>query len=152
MPSAQKAKQTLQQTDLYIQSILNSQNTSCLIEDLMTGSLYPTEEEMIFEMSKTKMFKDILSYIFFQYKIMCRAHKFEIMKYKSQLQGKGAFLLIECYLDKQNHLKSLLRKITQNMVIQEAFQEYVVEVGIFNKTQFKEAEYLSDQFLLNLLD
>lgn len=76
---------------------------------------------MVFDMSQLKLTKDVLIYIFYQYRILCKAHKLEIQKYKCQLQGKGSYLLIECFLDKQNHLKTLLKKISQNTIIQESF-------------------------------
>lgn len=98
------------------------------------------------------MYKNVMIYILNQYKILCQAHRIEVMKYKGQLKGNGQFLLLEFFLDKQSHLKSLLKKISQNSVVQESFQELLIDSGVISRDQLNDSQFLADQLLLNLLD
>jgi hypothetical protein len=67
---------------------------------------------MMFEFAQSKMFRDVVTYILFQYRILCKAHKLEIEKYQIQFKGSSPIVFLEFYLDKQNHLKSLFKKIS----------------------------------------
>jgi hypothetical protein len=63
-----------------------------------------------------------------------------------------SFLFLEGFLDKESHVKVLVKKISANLVIQEAFQEYMIDKNIITKDMLSQTEYLSDFLLLNILD
>jgi hypothetical protein len=68
------------------------------------------------------------------------------------MRGIDSYLFLEGFLDKENHIKVLIKKISANLVIQEAFQEYMIDKNIITREMLSQTEYLSDFLLLNILD
>jgi hypothetical protein len=46
----------------------------------------------------------------------------------------------------------LLKKLSSNIVVQECFQEYLIEEHIFDTSTLKNQVYMADYLLINLLD
>jgi hypothetical protein len=68
------------------------------------------------------------------------------------MKGPTSFLFIEAFLDKQDHLKTLLKKVVGNVIVQEAFQEYLISENLINRAMNSEIKFISDLILMNILD
>jgi hypothetical protein len=68
------------------------------------------------------------------------------------MKGPTSFLFIEAFLDKQDHLKTLLKKVVGNVIIQEAFQEYLISENLIDRAMNSEIKFISDLILMNILD
>ncbi|MFS8159742.1 MAG: hypothetical protein ACMG6E_05930 [Candidatus Roizmanbacteria bacterium] len=97
--------------------------------------------------------KNILHYIFFQYRAMCKSHYLDIQKNKLQyLSGGKTYQFISVFLDRNYHSKIMLKKVSKNGVIRDAFQDYLISTGLINAEMVKETEYLGDALLLKIFD
>jgi hypothetical protein len=68
------------------------------------------------------------------------------------MKGPTSFLFIEAFLDKQDHLKTLLKKVVGNVIVQEAFQEYLISENLIDRAMNSEIKFISDLILMNILD
>ena len=59
---------------------------------------------------------------------------------------------MEEFLDKMSHLKTLLKKISSNLIVKGAFQELLLSEHIIEAELLKQHEFVADYLLLNLLD
>lgn len=65
---------------------------------------------------------------------------------------KNFFIYLEDYVQKERNLKSLLRKVSQNFVMQESFSETMLRSGVYKAKDVKKQPYLCDFLLLEYLD
>jgi hypothetical protein len=56
------------------------------------------------------------------------------------------------FLERNNHSKIMLKKVSKNGVIREAFQNYLIEANIINEAMIRQTEYLTDALLLKIFD
>lgn len=62
----------------------------------------------------------------FQYKTMCLASRFEAIRAKNLSRGKSSFSFLQVVLDLQSKSKYLIKKILNNIVVQECFEEILI--------------------------
>ena len=76
---------------------------------------------------------NILHYIFFQFKVLCKSHSLDIQKAKISAFSCGQnFNFIQQFLDKAKHQKILMKKLSKNGVIRDAFKECLLDAHILN--------------------
>jgi hypothetical protein len=51
-----------------------------------------------------------------------------------------------------SHLKTLIKKISSNLIVKEAFQDFLVAENVIDKEALKQHEFITDYLLLNILD
>jgi hypothetical protein len=84
---------------------------------------------------------------------MCKSHYLDIQKNKLQyLSGGKTYQFISVFLDRNYHSKIMLKKVSKNGVIRDAFQNYLVDAGLINAKMIHETEYLGDALLLKIFD
>ena len=66
--------------------------------------------------------------------------------------GAQAFHVIDVFNDLFSHLKVLIKKICGNVVVTEAFKEYLLATGHLKQAYFNDHLYISDLLLMNLLE
>lgn len=65
---------------------------------------------------------------------------------------KNYFMFLEDYVEKERNLRFLLRKISQNFIVQESFTETMLRNNIYQAKEVKKQPYLCDFLLLEYLD
>jgi hypothetical protein len=66
--------------------------------------------------------------------------------------NKSYFLFLEDYVEKERNLRYLLRKISQNFIMQEAFQETMLRANVYQSKETQKQPYLCDFLMLEYLD
>jgi hypothetical protein len=68
------------------------------------------------------------------------------------MQRKNYFMYLEDYVQKEKNLRYLLRKVSQNFIMQEAFQETMLRSDVYQAKEVQKQPYLCDFLLLEYLD
>ena len=66
--------------------------------------------------------------------------------------NKNYFLFLEDYVEKERNLRYLLKKVSQNFIMQEAFQETMLRSNVYQAKETQKQTYLCDFLLLEFLD
>jgi hypothetical protein len=66
--------------------------------------------------------------------------------------NKNFFLFLEDYVEKEKNLRYLLKKVSQNFIMQEAFQETMLRSNVYQTKETQKQVYLCDFLLLEFLD
>jgi F0F1-type ATP synthase alpha subunit len=66
--------------------------------------------------------------------------------------NKNYFLYLEDYVEKERNLRYLLKKVSQNFIMQEAFQETMLRANIYQAKETQKQPYLCDFLMLEFLD
>jgi hypothetical protein len=65
---------------------------------------------------------------------------------------RSFYPFLEDYVEKERNLKYLLKKLSQNYILQEAFTETMLRENIFQVKETQKQPYLCDFLLLEFLD
>lgn len=90
--------------------------------------------------------------MFFQFKTQCLAHMYQAVREKNKSRGKSSFSFLKSVLDLHARSKVLIKKIMNNIIIQECFEALMLELGVFTSEELAQIPYLADLILVNLLD
>lgn len=66
--------------------------------------------------------------------------------------NKNFSLFLEDYVEKEKNLRYLLKKVSQNFIMQEAFQETMLRSNVYQTKETQKQVYLCDFLLLEFLD
>jgi len=65
---------------------------------------------------------------------------------------RSFYPFLEDYVEKERNLKYLLKKLSQNYILQEAFTETMLRENVFQAKETQKQPYLCDFLLLEFLD
>ena len=65
---------------------------------------------------------------------------------------KDYFIYLQEYVQKERNLRYLLRKISQDLIMQAAFEQTILLNAVYQTRELKDQPYLCDFLLLELLD
>jgi hypothetical protein len=66
--------------------------------------------------------------------------------------NKNYYLFLEDYVEKERNLRYLLKKVSQNFIMQDAFQETMLRNNIYQAKETQKQPFLCDFLLLEYLD
>ncbi len=75
-----------------------------------------------------------------------------LQEFSQTLFDVSPFAFIECYITMERHLKSLMRKISQNLIIQDSFKDVVVRKNVLSSPMILTDTLATDFLMLQLLD
>ena len=89
--------------------------------------------------------------------MICEAHCSQLNYLLDQIGmapslNKNYFLFLEDYVEKERNLRYLLKKVSQNFIMQEAFQETMLRSNVYQVKETQKQTYLCDFLLLEFLD
>ena len=131
----------LKETNDTISEVLSEERVHDCLHDLLESDSHWQVESFN---------RNVIKYMLYQFKAIAQAHRYEMMRKSSQKMS--AYSFIESFLELNNHITVLLKKLSSNIVVQECFQEYLMEENIIDAEILKKQVYLPDYLLLNLLD
>lgn len=83
---------------------------------------------------------------------MTAACKIEAMRLKNKSRGKSSFSFLQGVLDLQSRSKMLIKKIMNNIVVQECFEGLMVSSDIISLEELKACPFIADVILANIFD
>ncbi len=99
-----------------------------------------------------QLYQTVVRYIFSQFICLTKAHALQLEEFSPDLLQHQPFLFIDTYLTMERHLKMLLKKVSQNFIVQEAFRSLVSLEYIISDELLEKHQYVSDGLLLKMLD
>lgn len=103
------------------------------------------------------MYKDVCSYILRQFKLLCNAHRWQLQFVLEQIKlapaiRRSFYPFLEDYVEKERNLRYMLRKLSQNFILQESFTETMLRENVFQVKETQKQPYLCDFLMLEFLD
>lgn len=120
-------RDTLKDTNETILGALSEERVHACLHDLLESDSHWQVESFN---------RNVIKYMLYQFKAIAQAHRYEMMRKSSQRMS--AYSFIESFLDLNDHITVLLKKLASNIVVQECFQEYLIEEKIFDTSALKD--------------